>query len=127
MGRLCFALNLVLIELQDRHDEPHEIEADKIRASICANHRFNSFAGERTENMVKWHVDGHDYMWAVSEMLESAKEVIFIQGESLLGETQSIYLIRAFYRLVALSGTLPQASPCSLSRMEDRPSFKAQG
>jgi len=46
--------------------------------------------------MVKWHVDGHDYMWAVSEMLESAKEAIFIQGESRLGETQPIYLIRTF-------------------------------
>lgn len=53
--------------------------------------------------MVKWHVDGHDYMWAVSEMLESAKEMICIQGKCHPGETQSIYLIQAFYRLVALS------------------------
>lgn len=103
MGRSCFAPDLILIESQDRHDEPQEIEADKVRATICASHRFNSFAGERTDNMVKWHVDGHDYMWAVSEMLESAKEVIFIQGKTHLGETQSIYLISAPYRLVALS------------------------
>ena len=86
MGRSYFAPNLTLTESQDRHDEPQEIEADKIRASIRENHRFNSFAGERSENMVKWHVDGHDYMWAVSEMLESAKEVICIQGKSHLGE-----------------------------------------
>jgi hypothetical protein len=25
------------------------------------------------------HIDGHDYMWALSEMLDSAKEAIFIQ------------------------------------------------
>ena len=103
MGRSCFAPNIILTESKDRHDEPHEIEADKIRDSIRANHRFDSFACERTENSVKWHVDGHDYMWAVSEMLESAKEVIFIQGESHLGETQLANLIQAFYRLVALS------------------------
>lgn len=24
------------------------------------------------------HVDGHDYMWAISEMIDRAKEVIFI-------------------------------------------------
>ena len=24
------------------------------------------------------HVDGHDYMWAVSEMIDRAQEVIFI-------------------------------------------------
>jgi phosphatidylserine/phosphatidylglycerophosphate/cardiolipin synthase-like enzyme len=101
--RSCFVPNLILTESQDRHDEPKEIEADNIRASIRASHRFNSFAGERTENMVKWHVDGHDYMWAVSEMLESAKEVIFIQGKSHLGETQFDISHTAFYRLVALS------------------------
>ncbi len=27
------------------------------------------------------HVDGHDYMWALSEMLESAREVVFIMVE----------------------------------------------
>jgi phosphatidylserine/phosphatidylglycerophosphate/cardiolipin synthase-like enzyme len=25
------------------------------------------------------HIDGHDYMWAVSEMIDHAKEAIFIQ------------------------------------------------
>ena len=89
------AANLTLTESSDRHDEPHEIEADNIRASIRAGHRFQSFAGERTENMVKWHVDGHDYMWAVSEMLESAKEAIFIQGKPHL-TAPSPYLISAF-------------------------------
>lgn len=28
--------------------------------------------------MVSRHIDGHDYMYAVSEMLESAKQAIFI-------------------------------------------------
>lgn len=67
---------------------------DHIRDEINSSHRFNSFADQRYENFVKWyfvacfvnelkltltrHVDGHDYMYAVSEMLESAKEAIFI-------------------------------------------------
>ena len=27
-----------------------------MRAQICASHRFQSFAGERTQNFVKWCV-----------------------------------------------------------------------
>ncbi|TFL05257.1 phospholipase D/nuclease [Pterulicium gracile] len=61
-----------------RHDEPHEIEQDRVREEIRQGHRFKSFAVERPNNFVKWHVDGHDYMWAISEMLDRAKEAIFI-------------------------------------------------
>ncbi|KAK2462177.1 hypothetical protein APHAL10511_005809 [Amanita phalloides] len=61
-----------------RHDNPEEIEADNIRQQINNSHRFRSFASERYYNVVKWHIDGHDYMWAVSEMLENAREAIFI-------------------------------------------------
>ncbi|KAK7030848.1 hypothetical protein VNI00_013956 [Paramarasmius palmivorus] len=74
-----------------RHDEPHEIREDEIRAEINASHRFQSFAEERTDNFVKWHIDGHDYMWAVSEMLENAKECIFILDWWL---TPQLYLRR---------------------------------
>ncbi|THU96802.1 phospholipase D/nuclease [Dendrothele bispora CBS 962.96] len=74
-----------------RHDDPEEKKADEIRAEINASHRFNSFAEERTNNAVKWHVDGHDYMWALSEMLESAKECIFILDWWL---TPELYLRR---------------------------------
>ncbi|KIM60982.1 hypothetical protein SCLCIDRAFT_9519 [Scleroderma citrinum Foug A] len=61
-----------------RHDTPQEKLNDEIRAQINAGHRFQSFAGERSENAIKWHIDGHDYMWAVSEMLDNARDVIFI-------------------------------------------------
>ncbi|KXN92484.1 Phospholipase D1 [Leucoagaricus sp. SymC.cos] len=74
-----------------RHDEPEEQEQDRILAEIRASHRFDSFAGRRSENTVKWHIDGHDYMWALSEMLESAKEVIFILDWWL---TPELYLRR---------------------------------
>ncbi|RDB28300.1 Phospholipase D1 [Hypsizygus marmoreus] len=74
-----------------RHDEPHEVEQDKIRAEINAAHRFESFAEERSGNSVKWHIDGHDYMWALSEMLESAQEAIFIMDWWL---TPELYLRR---------------------------------
>jgi len=74
-----------------RHDEPEEMRRDEIRAKINASHRFNSFADQRSQNFVKWHIDGHDYMYAVSEMLESAKEAIFILDWWL---TPELYLRR---------------------------------
>ncbi|KAH8091773.1 phospholipase D/nuclease [Cristinia sonorae] len=74
-----------------RHDDPEEQEQDQIRAEINASHRFESFAEERTENAVKWHIDGHDYMHALSEMLESARDAIFIMDWWL---TPEIYLRR---------------------------------
>ncbi|KAJ3930150.1 MAG: phospholipase D [Lentinula lateritia] len=74
-----------------RHDDPEEKAADALRAEINASHRFDSFAEERSGNVVKWHVDGHDYMWAVSEMLDNAKECIFILDWWL---TPELYLRR---------------------------------
>ncbi|KAJ7779098.1 hypothetical protein B0H16DRAFT_1501397 [Mycena metata] len=35
----------------------------RVRAEIDAGHRFDNFAAERSEDFVKWHLDGHDYMW----------------------------------------------------------------
>lgn len=40
-----------------RHDDPEEKQADMVRAEINAGHRFHSFANERAENFVKWHVE----------------------------------------------------------------------
>ncbi|KAM0753544.1 phospholipase D/nuclease [Meredithblackwellia eburnea MCA 4105] len=61
-----------------RHDEAHEQEIDRIRTEIAKGHRFESFANERDGCDVKWHIDGHDAFWAISEILEGAKESIFI-------------------------------------------------
>ncbi|KAF8523531.1 phospholipase D [Hysterangium stoloniferum] len=74
-----------------RHDDPIEKHHDEIRAQINAGHRFHSFANERASNFVKWHVDGHDFFYAVSEMLESAREVIMIMDWWL---TPELYLRR---------------------------------
>ena len=41
-------------------------------------HRFQSFAPQREGNEVKYHVDGCNYMWAVSVALEHARESIWI-------------------------------------------------
>lgn len=41
-------------------------------------HRYGSFAAQRTQNDAKWYVDGCGYMWAVSEALERATESIWI-------------------------------------------------
>jgi phospholipase D1/2 len=32
----------------------------------------------RQNNAAKWYSSGHDYFWALSELLESAEETIFI-------------------------------------------------
>lgn len=74
-----------------RHDDPEEKRQDEVRAEINSGHRFQSFAQERTQNTVKWHVDGHDYMWALSELLDNAKEAIFILDWWL---TPELYLRR---------------------------------
>ncbi|GJE90640.1 phospholipase D [Phanerochaete sordida] len=74
-----------------RHDDPEEKRNDMIRAEINASHRFHSFADQRAHNSVKWHIDGHDYMYALSEMIESAREVIYILDWWL---TPELYLRR---------------------------------
>ncbi|TCD64375.1 hypothetical protein EIP91_004206 [Steccherinum ochraceum] len=80
-----------LLNPNRRHDDPQEKMDDEVRAEINASHRFQSFAGERSQNAVKWHIDGHDYMYALSEMLESAREAIFILDWWL---TPELYLRR---------------------------------
>ncbi|KAF8305767.1 phospholipase D/nuclease [Clavulina sp. PMI_390] len=52
--------------------------SDEIQKMVNASHRFESFAAQRKQCTVKWHITGHDYFWAVSEMLDSAEECIFI-------------------------------------------------
>ncbi|KAI0042796.1 phospholipase D [Auriscalpium vulgare] len=80
-----------LLNPNRRHDDPEEIHHDEIRAEINASHRYDSFAEERSQNFVKWHIDGHDYFYALSEMLESARECIFILDWWL---TPELYLRR---------------------------------
>ncbi|CCM01548.1 uncharacterized protein FIBRA_03606 [Fibroporia radiculosa] len=82
---------LGIINPNRRHDTPQERREDEIRAEINAGHRFDSFAAQRSHNFVKWHIDGHDYMYALSERLENAREVIFILDWWL---TPELYLRR---------------------------------
>lgn len=77
MSRLGIAIQ-TSINPNHRHDEKWEQEEDKIREEICESHRFRSFANVRNNNAVKWYSDGHDYFWALSEMLDNAKECIFV-------------------------------------------------
>ncbi|KAA1473211.1 phospholipase D/nuclease [Dentipellis sp. KUC8613] len=74
-----------------RHDSIQEKQEDAVRAAINDSHRFQSFADERAQNFVKWHIDGHDYFYALSEMLDSARECIFILDWWL---TPELYLRR---------------------------------
>jgi phosphatidylserine/phosphatidylglycerophosphate/cardiolipin synthase-like enzyme len=46
--------------------------------------RNSSFHLPQLLSQVDRHIDGHDYMWALSEMLDSAKEFIFILVCSLV-------------------------------------------
>ncbi|KAI9060697.1 phospholipase D/nuclease [Trametes sanguinea] len=85
------AMAIGILNPDRRHDDPEEKRADMIRSEIMAGHRFHSFADQRSQNFVKWHIDGHDYMWAVSELLESAREAIFILDWWL---TPELYLRR---------------------------------
>ncbi|KAH9971878.1 hypothetical protein BGW80DRAFT_1318971 [Lactifluus volemus] len=82
---------LGVLDPNRRHDTPEAKVHDEIRAQINANHRFESFADQRPHNSVKWHIDGHDYFYALSEMLEGARECIFILDWWL---TPELYLRR---------------------------------
>ncbi|PCH39070.1 phospholipase D/nuclease [Wolfiporia cocos MD-104 SS10] len=84
-------MTIGVLEPNRRHDTPEERRADAIRAEINASHRFDSFAEQRSQNFVKWHIDGHDYMYALSEILDSAREAIFILDWWL---TPELYLRR---------------------------------
>ncbi|KAI5984587.1 hypothetical protein EDC04DRAFT_2832901 [Pisolithus marmoratus] len=75
----------------NRHDNPEEKMNDEIRKQINESHRFGNFADHLSKNAIKWHVDGHDYMWALSELLDSARDVIFIMDWWL---TPELYLRR---------------------------------
>ncbi|GAA5871838.1 hypothetical protein JCM3774_000315 [Rhodotorula dairenensis] len=61
-----------------RHDEAHEKAEDEARLQIRKEHRFESFAGETEGNDVKWYTSGHDYFYALSEIIENAKETVWI-------------------------------------------------
>ncbi|CAK9780379.1 unnamed protein product [Cutaneotrichosporon oleaginosum] len=71
-----------------RHDEEHEKEADAALEKIRDGHRFRSFAPEREANLVKWHIDGHDYFWALSELIDKAQHTIMILDWWLSPELQ---------------------------------------
>jgi len=81
-----------ILDPNRRHETPQAKLHDQIRAEINNSHRFGSFAGERAQNFVKWHIDGHDYFYALSEMLESARECIFI----LVWIIHPIYLCHSY-------------------------------
>lgn len=68
-----------------------EKEIDEQLAAIRGEHPFNSFAGPRLGNDVKWYISGHDYFYALSELLEKAKETIWILDWWL---TPELYLRR---------------------------------
>jgi phospholipase D1/2 len=55
------------------------------------NHPFQSYAPLRTETLVKWFIDGSDYMESVADALDSAQSEIFLTGFFLSPE---IYLKR---------------------------------
>ncbi|BEI91124.1 uncharacterized protein CcaverHIS019_0311940 [Cutaneotrichosporon cavernicola] len=71
-----------------RHDEEHEKVRDAEIEKIRDGHRFRSFAPERENNLVKWHIDGHDYFWAMSEMIDKATHTIMILDWWLSPELQ---------------------------------------
>lgn len=55
-----------LVNSNHRHDEEHEKKTDEKRTRIAESHRFESFAPERDNNLIKWYVDGRDYFWVRS-------------------------------------------------------------
>ena len=47
---------------------------------MANSNRYHSFAEERDGSRAKWFIDGEDYMSAVADAIESAREEIMITG-----------------------------------------------
>ncbi|SAM04497.1 hypothetical protein [Absidia glauca] len=99
---MAFFTNLFkqVSELFDGDDDEEKREEQLNTES----HRYESFAPVRHGAQVKHYVDGQDYCWAVSEAIENAQEVVFIEDWWL---TPELYLRRPCakypeYRLDAL-------------------------
>lgn len=73
-------INSLLRLPTDRHDEADEQERDARLQAMRSSHRFESFAQEREGALVRHFVGGHDYFYALSEILDGAKETIFLMG-----------------------------------------------
>ncbi|KAI9248403.1 hypothetical protein BY458DRAFT_560172 [Sporodiniella umbellata] len=58
---------------------PERLDEGEEEEYSAEGHRFQSFAPVRHDAMVKFFIDGHDYCWALSEAIQEAKEVIFIE------------------------------------------------
>jgi phospholipase D1/2 len=72
-------------ELKDRLSGGNSVHAHTHPGGECSDgahanteHRFFSFAPQRSGNNAKWYVDACGYMWAVSVALEQARESIWI-------------------------------------------------
>lgn len=63
---------------EDAEEQPHSSSQCSDGAHSKDQHRFFSFAPQRSGNNAKWFVDGCGYMWAVSVALEQARESIWI-------------------------------------------------
>ncbi|WWD04171.1 hypothetical protein V865_002237 [Kwoniella europaea PYCC6329] len=87
LSRLGIAISTTL-NPNHRHDEAWEQEVDAKIEAIRDQHRFRSYSTEREGNVAKFAVDGHDYFWAVSEMIDGAKECIMILDWWLSPELQ---------------------------------------
>ncbi|CAO3597157.1 unnamed protein product [Absidia cylindrospora] len=95
--------NTLFARVSDLFDGDNEEEKREEQLN-AESHRYESFAPVRHGAQVKHFVDGQDYCWAVSEAIEHAKEVIFIEDWWL---TPELYMRRPCakypeYRLDAL-------------------------
>ncbi|KAK0566182.1 hypothetical protein OC844_000851 [Tilletia horrida] len=77
MSRLATTVKTTF-DSDHRHDDADEKERDAKMQAICDSHRFRSFSNTHEGNAVKWYSCGHDYFWALSEILDNARSSIFI-------------------------------------------------
>lgn len=61
----------------DKHSHTH-IDHHCHDLHHTAHNRFHSFAPPRSEEKIKWFVDGCGYFWALSVAIEEAKQEIWI-------------------------------------------------
>ena len=116
------------VSIIDRHDDPEEKARDEARAKLLESHRFKSFSQERDGNICKWHVDGHDFMWALADLMYVRRIVVValleqftatllksIFASSTGGVSRVSLRNGSLTSSQAISGAISQAAACALS------------
>lgn len=119
MSRIIDKIGETVMGSDDKKEEDAAPENEV--SALNASHRYESFAPQRVNNEVKWHVDGCNYFHAVSIALEQAKESIWILDcKTFLCHVPAIAVLLTSFR-VAFTRAVSQTTSRQKRAISGRP------